>query len=308
MSTPTLAATPGGRAGLPAEVARSRLAADGPNVLAAAEPPHWALRFARNLTHLFAMLLWAAAVLALVGDMPELAAAIVAVIVVNAVFSFAQEFRAERAVAALSGILPHRVRVRRDGRQTEVASEEIVVGDVVLLSAGDRVPADARVVWDARLRVDMSTLTGESEPVTRRAGRSEREGIEALDRVFAGTYVASGAAEAVVTTTGMATELGRISGLTAAAGRHDSPLELEMQRMTRVVAALSVTLGFAFFLLAGSLGMGTNDRFLFAIGVIVANVPEGLLPTVTHSLALASSSSAAAAGAPDRTRVPPSGA
>ena len=133
----------------------------------------------------------------------------------------------------------------------------------------------------------MSTLTGESKPVRRHSGPAAGTGIEASDRVFAGTYVAAGAAEAVVVTTGMHTELGRITTLTAGAERHDSPLELEMQRMTRVVAVLSVSLGAAFFLLAGTLGMGPTERFLFAIGVIVANVPEGLLPTVTLSLALA---------------------
>ena len=203
-------------------------------------------------------------------------------------FSFVQEYRAERAVAALGRILPHQVRVRRDGRQTELRAEDIVPGDLVVLSAGDRVPADAQLVWDARLKVDMSTLTGESKPVWRRTGSDDGgEGIEAVDRVFAGTYVASGAAEAVVATTGMRTELGRITSLTAGAERHDSPLELEMRRVTRVVALLSVSLGAAFFLLAGSLGMGATERFLFAIGVIVANVPEGLLPTVTLSLALA---------------------
>ena len=275
------------RPGLDSADVRRRLAEHGPNVLAQPEPPHWALRFARNLTHLFALLLWAGAALALVGGMPQLSAAIVAVIVVNAVFSFAQEYRAERAVDALRRILPHRVRVRRDGRQTEIAAEELVPGDLVLLSAGDRIPADARLVWDAQLRVDMSTLTGESKPVYRHAGRPDGDGLGATDRVFAGTYVTAGAAEAVLTTTGMATELGRITTLTAGAGRHDSPLEVEMRRMTRVVALLSVSMGAAFFLLAGSLGMDATDRFLFAIGVIVANVPEGLLPTVTLSLALA---------------------
>ena len=128
------------RAGLTSESARRARAEHGPNVLAEAEPPHWVLRFARNLTHLFALLLWAGAALALVGGMPELSAAITAVIVINAVFSFAQEYRAERAVAALGKILPHRVRVRRDGRQTEVAAEELVPGDLVLLSAGDASP------------------------------------------------------------------------------------------------------------------------------------------------------------------------
>jgi Ca2+-transporting ATPase len=214
--------------------------------------------------------------------------AIVVVILVNAVFSFAQEHRAERAVAALRRVLPQRARVRRDGCPQEIEAEELVAGDVMLLAAGDRVSADARLVSEIELRVDMSTLTGESRPAHRHVARTDATGgLDAPDRVFAGTHVFSGTAEAVVTATGMATELGRIARLTQSAQRRPSPLELEMGRMTRVVAALSVLVGATFFVVAGVLGMPLTDRFLFAIAVIVANVPEGLLPTVTLSLALA---------------------
>ena len=156
---------PGSPAGLSEEAARRALAEHGPNVLAEAEGPHWVLRFARNFTHLFALLLWAGAALALVGGMPELSVAIVAVIVVNAIFSFAQEYRAERAVEALRQMLPQRVSVRRDGRRPSSAAEELVPGDVMLLAAGDRVSADGGLLSSVELRVDMSALTGESRPV-----------------------------------------------------------------------------------------------------------------------------------------------
>ncbi|HSD78562.1 MAG TPA: HAD-IC family P-type ATPase, partial [Solirubrobacteraceae bacterium] len=233
--------------------------------------------------------MWAGAGLALLGDQPPLAIAIVVVIVVNAAFSFAQEYRAERAVEALRRILPQLVRVRRDGRPHEIRAEELVPGDVMLLAAGDRISADGDLLVEVELKVDLSTLTGESRPVRRHAaaGVHGRSGLDAPDRVFAGTHVASGGGEALVTATGMATELGRIARLTQHAERRPSPLEREMDRVTRLVAALSVSIGVAFFLLAGTLGMSLSDRFVFAIGVIVANVPEGLLPTVTLSLALA---------------------
>jgi P-type Ca2+ transporter type 2C len=274
--------------GLTTAQARERLAESGPNVLAAAEGPHWWARFAQNLVHLFALLLWAGAALAVVGGMPQLAIAIVVVILVNAVFSFAQEHRAERAVEALGKVLPQRARVRRDGRPQEVEAPELVPGDVILLSPGERISADAQVLSEVELRVDMSTLTGESRPVRRHTVTGgEGTGFEASDRLFAGTHVFSGTAEAVVTATGMATELGRIAGLTQSAEHRPSPLELEMGHVTRVVAVLSVMVGVTFFVLAGALGMALTDRFLFAIGVIVANVPEGLLPTVTLSLAMA---------------------
>jgi P-type Ca2+ transporter type 2C len=268
---------PGAAPGLTSAQAADRLRSAGPNVLAAARPPHWVRRFLRNFTHLFALLLWAGAVLAWVGGMPELAAAVVAVIFVNAVFSFAQEFRAERAVDALGRILPHLVRVRRDGRAVEVPSEDVVPGDLVLLAPGDRVPADGRLAAAVELRLDESTLTGESKLVHRAPGEA----------VFAGTYVVAGIGQAVVGATGMQTELGRITTLTQATALRESPLEIEMDRVTRLVAVLSVSLGTAFFLLAGLIGMDLEERFLFAIGVTVANVPEGLLPTVTLSLALA---------------------
>ena len=276
-------------AGLTSEEARSRLERFGPNVLTEAEGPHWALRFARNLVHLFALLLWAGAGLALLAGMPELSVAIVVVILVNAVFSFAQEYRAERAVDALRRILPQHVRVRRDGRPEEITADQVVPGDVVLLAAGDRVSADAELLVDVELKLDMSTLTGESRPVRRQAGGDHLagDGIDSPNRVFGGTYVVAGTGEAAVTATGMDTELGRIAALTQHAERHPSPLELEMGRVTRLVALLSVSIGTAFFFLAGALGMGLTERFVFALGVTVANVPEGLLPTVTLSLAMA---------------------
>ncbi|MGZ6672919.1 MAG: cation-translocating P-type ATPase [Solirubrobacteraceae bacterium] len=275
--------------GLSSEQALRELERIGPNVLAEGEGPHWLARFARNFTYLFALLLWAGAALALLSGQAPLAIAIVVVIVVNAIFSFAQEYRAERAVEALRRILPQRVRVRRDGHPREITAEEVVPGDVMLLTAGDRISADGELLVEVELKVDMSTLTGESRPVRRHvaAGSHGREGLEAPDRVFAGTHVVAGTAEAIVTATAMATELGRIAEMTQQAPRHLSPLELEMARMTRLVATLSVSVGLAFFLLAGTLGMSLSDRFVFAVGVIVANVPEGLLPTVTLSLALA---------------------
>jgi calcium-translocating P-type ATPase len=274
-------------AGLSSERAAALLAEHGPNVLAAAEGPHWLRRFAGNFVHLFALLLWAGAGLAAIGGMPELAIAIVVVIVVNAIFSFAQEFRAEQAVEALSRVLPQRAQVRRDGRRQEIDAEALVPGDVMLLAPGDRISADATLLSAAELRVDMSTLTGESRPLRRHPGAGPGSGLDAVDRLFAGTHVFSGTAEALVGATGMATELGRIAKLTQGAERHASPLEIQMTRVTRVVAVLSLTVGALFFMLAGALGMGMTERFLFAIGVIVANVPEGLLPTVTLSLALA---------------------
>jgi P-type Ca2+ transporter type 2C len=260
--------------GLTQEQASARLEEFGPNVLAEPKRTSSVRRFTANLVHLLAVLLWIGAALALVGGLPELTAAILVVILVNAVFAFVQESRAERASEALRRILPRTARVRRGGEEREISAEELVPGDVVILAPGDRISADAEVVSRHELRVDNSTLTGESRPV-------EPERL-----VYAGTHVARGRAEAVVVTTGMATELGRIAELTLQAKETPSPLELELRRVTRLVAVVSFGLGSLFFIVAGFLGMGLEERFVFAIGVTVANVPEGLLPTVTLSLAL----------------------
>ena len=262
-------------AGLSSEEAARRLGDAGPNAITAAKGPSHLREFVANLVHLFALLLWAGALLAFVGGLPELSAAIVTVILVNAVFAFAQEYRAERAVAALRRMLPLRVRVRRDGQAVEIASEAVVPGDILLLAPGDRVAADADVLLATDLRVDESTLTGESYPV------------EPAEHLFAGTFVAAGSGEALVTATGMATRFGRIAELAQRTRRERSPLERELDRVTRLVAALSIAIGALFFTVAGLLGMSLSDRFVFAVGVMVALVPEGLLPTVTLSLALA---------------------
>jgi len=262
-------------AGLTSDAARRLLAEVGPNTVTESEGPSRLRRFLANVVQLLALLLWAGAGLALLAGMPELTAAIVVVILVNAVFSHLQESRAAQAVAALRRMLPQRVRVRRDGATTEIASEEVVPGDVLLLEPGDRVAADAELVTARDLRIDESALTGESVPVA-----PQRE-------VLAGTYVTAGTAEAVVTRTGMATRFGRIATLAQQAPHERTPLEHELDHLTRIVALLAVSIGVVFFVVAGFAGMGVTDRFVFAIGVTVALVPEGLLPTVTLSLALA---------------------
>jgi magnesium-transporting ATPase (P-type) len=263
------------RRGLDWDTARRTLAEIGPNAIAEARRTSPQRLFFGKLVHLFALLLWAGALLAWIGGMLELAAAIVVVIVVNAVFAFVQEYRAERAVAALRALLPQRVHVRRDGVVAEIVSGDVVPGDVLVLAAGDRICADATLLGHQNLRVDESTLTGESYPV------------EPAENVFAGTYVTAGTGEALVTATGMRTRFGRIAELAQETRPARSPLELELDRVTRLVAALSIGTGTLFFLVAGAFGMGLSDRFVFSIGVMVALVPEGLLPTVTLSLALA---------------------
>ncbi|MCC6531824.1 MAG: cation-transporting P-type ATPase [Burkholderiales bacterium] len=257
--------------------------------------PLWR-RLGAELTHFFALVLWIGAGLAFLAEwhspgqgMALLGWAIVAVIVLNGAFSFWQEFRAERAVAALRKLLPRRVRAMRDGVIAAIDAERLVPGDIVLLGAGDNVPADCRVLEAFGLRVNTSTLTGESRSAARSAEPcSADEALHARNLLLAGTSLVAGEARALVFATGMHTEFGKIAYLTQTAGDGPSPLQQDIERLSRWVALLALGVGVVFFAVGQAIGLPFWFNFVFAIGVIVANVPEGLLPTVTLSLAMAS--------------------
>ena len=272
---PPADALPHAAAGLTTAQAADVRRALGPNRLPVARRPPWPWALLRQMSHLFALLLWAAAGLALLGGMPQLSLAIGVVVVLNGVFAFLQEHRADRAAEALRDLLPQRATVRRDGAPHDVPAEDVVDGDVLLLSGGDRVPADGRVLETHGARVDTSTLTGESRPV-----RLEVDGA-----ATAGSYVVEGEAEVLVTATGARTRLGGLSTLASRPAPHRTPLALELHRVVRVVALVATGVGASFFVVSVLLGVPASDGFLFAVGVTVALVPEGLLPTVTLSLA-----------------------
>jgi calcium-translocating P-type ATPase len=238
------------------------------------------------VVHPLAVLLWAAAALAWLAGTPVLAGAIVAVIVINAAFALVQERQAERAVEALAAFLPEQVTVLRDGHSALVEARLLVPGDVIVLQEGDRVPADARLI-EGRLQIDISALTGESVPVTRAAGDPAAETVlEAHDLVFSGTSCTGGRAHALVFATGMQTQLGRISALAERVGREASPLELQVRSVARLIAIVAAAVGAAFLPLGLAAGLSFSDALVFSVGLLVANVPEGLLPTITLSLAV----------------------
>jgi len=281
--------------GLPEDEARRRLAEFGPNEITETRKRPLFLRLLDQLTHFLALLLWVAALLSFLSEylhpgegMLSLGIAIIAVIIINAVFTFIQEFRAEQALAAMKKLLPFQVEVRRDGARKEIAADEIVPGDVVMLAEGDKVPADLRLLEASDIRVNNSALTGEAEPMPRATAPSNGEIITSPNIAFAGTSVVSGTGMGIVFATGMRTELGRIAQLTGTVTPDLSPLQKEIVRITRVVTAIAGATGLFFFLVGVLIGRSFWDNFLFAIGIIIANVPEGLLPTVTLSLAIGS--------------------
>ena len=263
--------------GLSSGEAAQRLQDSGPNVLPSPKGPSWVRALAGQLSHFFAMMLWVAAGLAFLADMPQLAVAIAIVVVLNGAFAFVQEFRADQAGQRLRDLLPVQVTVIRDDHRQVVAASTLVRGDLVVLEAGDRVCADLRLQAVHALSVDESMLTGESVPVRAPMGGS----------AWAGTFVIEGEAQGVVQEIGSSTRLAGIAELAHRARPPRSPLAVQLHRVVRAVAILAIVAGAAFFVLAWQLGMPAGDGFLFAIGVTVALVPEGLLPTVTLSLARA---------------------
>ena len=275
MPAPPATSGPRRPAGLTSAQASARLQRDGPNLLPRprrASP--WA-RLARELVHFFALMLWVAAALAFIGRLPQLGVAIVIVIVINAVFAFIQEARADRAAERLRALLPARIAVLRDGSRRVIDASLVVEGDLMLVTAGDRIPADGTVQHATALRLDTSMLTGESEPVD----------LEVEDVAYAGTFVVEGDGEVLVTATGPRSRLAQITRLASSTPKPSSVLEIELRRVVRIIAVIAVTAGVGFGALTVALGNPLSDALIFGIGVTVALVPEALLPTVTLTLA-----------------------
>jgi len=281
--------------GLTQAEAAHRLARYGANQIEKITGQSFIVRLLKEFTHFFALILWLAAGLAFVAEwkdpgqgMAMLGYAVLGVILINGLFSFLQEYRAEKALAALRNLLPHHTTAFRDGRAVQLPVAGLVPGDVVLLAAGDDVPADCRLIEASGVRVNTANLTGESKPMAREADHiSEEQAALRRNMLHAGTSLISGEAKAIVYATGMHTEFGNIARLTQTVREPLSPLQIEIARLSRLVVLFATLLGAVFFLIGQVVGLSFWENLVFAIGIIVANVPEGLLPTVTLSLAMA---------------------
>jgi sodium/potassium-transporting ATPase subunit alpha len=281
--------------GLSTDEAHRRLREFGPNHVEETRHEHPLLRFLNGLTHFFALILWVAAALAFFAEwsapgegMAKVGYAIVVVIVVSAVFSFWQEYRAEQTLAALRQLLPQQATAVREGKAVQLPIEQLVPGDIVLLEQGDHISADCRLIEAFGVRVDNAIITGESLPQVREAGScTDDELLYARNILLAGTSMVSGQARAVVFATGMQTQFGKIAYLTQTAGEAASPLRAEIEHLSRWIGILAVLIGVLFFAVGRLSGVPFWNAFIFAIGIIVAMVPEGLLPTMTLALVLA---------------------
>jgi magnesium-transporting ATPase (P-type) len=255
----------------------------------------WYFKLLRNLFSFFAILLWIAALLCFVPgvDLPQLGIAILTVILVNGLFAFLQEYKSDRALEMLQQLIAQQSKVIRDGAMQEIAAAALVPGDVIVLEEGDLVPADCRITEAFEVEVDNSSLTGESSPARRY--KSDQPvlitgkflWIELPNILFAGTSLLRGRARGVVFGTAMNSEIGKIANLTQEIAIEQSPLQKQLRATVYAIAALAGGLGLAFLFLGWLVaGLTFLEAFVFFIGLFVANVPEGLLPTVTLSLAM----------------------
>ena len=276
--------------GLTSDEAGNRLVQYGANMLIEKKGESVAYRFVIHLKDLFGVLLLFASLLAAFGNMWELSFIILAVVLLNAVLSLFQEWRAEKAMETLKSWMPEYAKVIRDGELRKILVKDLVPGDVIVLEEGDRVPADARLIEAFDLWTNNVPLTGESEPQPRTTNPIRIVDTTYLDvpnLVFMSTSVAKGQGKAVVVKTGMSTKFGQIAGLTQQIEEEPSPLQKEIAYTAKYDFILAITVGVIFFLASLIwLHVTVINSILFMIGVMVACVPEGLQVTVSSALAI----------------------
>lgn len=283
-----------------AEVAK-RLARDGYNELTPPETtPEW-IKFCKNLFGGFATLLWVGSILCFfaygmefanennddpVKDNLYLGIVLAVVVIVTGVFQYYQESKSDAIMESFKKMVPQQALVIRNGKKEQITARELVLGDIVEVKGGDSLPADLRLISAASMKVDNSSLTGESEPQSRDAEVSKVDVLEAKNLAFFSTNCVEGTAQGIVIRCGDNTVMGRIAALAMDVSSGDSPIAQEIEHFIHIITGVAVFLGVTFFILAFVLGYHWLEAVIFLIGIIVANVPEGLLATVTVCLTL----------------------
>lgn len=281
--------------GLDEQEAARRLQECGSNILEETGKESILKKYIRQFRNFFSILLTIGAFLAFLGEYLDpgkgniyIGIAIVAVVVLNGTFTFVQEYQAAKTMESFRQLLPPHAKVLREGKIRDVLASELVAGDLILLEEGDKVPADGRLIEVNSLKVDNSAITGESEPQLRSLECKHPNLLECRNMVFSGTLVQSGNGKAVIFGTGHNTQIGNLAKLTEQISSIDTPIRKELNHFIKIISAIAIFLGVTFFTLAFLLQDVFLASLIFAIGIIVANVPEGLLPTVTLALSLAS--------------------
>uniref|UniRef100_A0A3Q2NVT3 Sodium/potassium-transporting ATPase subunit alpha n=1 Tax=Fundulus heteroclitus TaxID=8078 RepID=A0A3Q2NVT3_FUNHE len=275
------------------------LARDGPNALTPPPTtPEW-IKFCRQLFGGFSILLWIGAVLCFLAysiqagleDEPAndnlyLGVVLAAVVIVTGCFSYFQEAKSSRIMDSFKKMVPQQAMVIREGEKMQINAELVVLGDLVEVKGGDRVPADLRVTSSSGCKVDNSSLTGESEPQTRSPELTHENPLETRNIAFFSTNCVEGTARGIVIGTGDRTVMGRIATLASELQVRQTPISVEIEHFIQIITGVAVFLGVSFFVLSLILGYTWLEAVIFLIGIIVANVPEGLLATVTVCLTL----------------------
>ncbi|KAI7809421.1 sodium/potassium-transporting ATPase subunit alpha-2 [Triplophysa rosa] len=285
--------------GLTQKRAMEILARDGPNTLTPPPTtPEW-VKFCKQLFGGFSILLWIGAILCFlaysiqaatadepVNDNLYLGVVLSAVVIVTGCFSYYQEAKSSRIMESFKNMVPQQAMVIRDGAKLEINAEEVVQGDLVEIKGGDRIPADLRIISSSGCKVDNSSLTGESEPQTRSPQSTHENPLETRNICFFSTNCVEGTAHGIVINTGDHTVMGRIASLASGLEVGQTPINREIEHFIHIITGVAIFLGVSFFILSIILGYSWLEAVIFLIGIIVANVPEGLLATVTVCLTL----------------------
>ncbi|XP_057689291.1 sodium/potassium-transporting ATPase subunit alpha-3b isoform X2 [Corythoichthys intestinalis] len=272
---------------------------DGPNALTPPPTtPEW-VKFCRQLFGGFSILLWIGAILCFLayaiqaateddpaGDNLYLGIVLTAVVIITGCFSYFQEAKSSKIMESFKNMVPQQALVIREGEKVQINAEEVVAGDLIEVKGGDRIPADIRVVSAHGCKVDNSSLTGESEPQSRSPDCTHDNPLETRNVAFFSTNCVEGTARGIVICTGDRTVMGRIATLTSGLETGKTPIAKEIEHFIHIITGVAVFLGVTFFILALILGYTWLEAVIFLIGIIVANVPEGLLATVTVCLTL----------------------
>ncbi len=281
--------------GLSDQEAKKRLQDCGHNALEETGKESILKKYVRQFRNFFTILLAIGALLAFLGEYLDpgkgnlyIGIALAGVVILNGTFTFVQEYQAEKTMESFRQLLPPHAKVLRDGKVKDILASELVPGDVILLEEGDKVPADGRLIEVNALKIDNSAITGESEPQLRSLECTHPNILECRNMVFSGTLVQSGNGKAIIFGTGQNTQIGNLATLTGQISNVDTPIRRELNHFIKIISAIAIFLGVTFFILAFLLQDVFLASLIFAIGIIVANVPEGLLPTVTLALSLAS--------------------
>ncbi|XP_068384567.1 potassium-transporting ATPase alpha chain 1 isoform X1 [Eschrichtius robustus] len=285
--------------GLSASLAAELLLRDGPNAL---RPPRGTpeyVKFARQLAGGLQCLMWVAAAICLIafaiqaseGDLTTddnlyLALALIAVVVVTGCFGYYQEFKSTNIIASFKNLVPQQATVIRDGDKFQINADQLVVGDLVEMKGGDRVPADIRILQAQGCKVDNSSLTGESEPQTRSPECTHESPLETRNIAFFSTMCLEGTAQGLVVSTGDRTIIGRIASLASGVENEKTPIAIEIEHFVDIIAGLAILFGATFFIVAMCIGYTFLRAMVFFMAIVVAYVPEGLLATVTVCLSL----------------------